>query len=444
LLGDQTVRTDMTRAFDGSWVEVRRAILHLIELGLNNEQHRPPQELLPRVRDILLTLLDDPDPDAETDRPPEGYFEHEDPATVAINAVRSRALLSLIEYAELRARLAEEEHKPAHEGLGPKRLEPVVQEALARKLNRQEDPSWAVHSVYGRHLFRLFWLDQEWAESHINEIFPEREDEDSIRYYTAAWDSYVVYHRYWHPDLELLRPKYERAIHNLGRGHVTKMHAGVGPPETGLAIHVAGEYLRTGYDLRSPAGTHNLMRSLYQIGTPQARSGVSWFFWRILENPNDREMYWPKVRAVWKWRVEAAAATNHSVEFDDEMQGFALLLPAVPKSETIESLWPLLEASLPHITRSEHKTREWDAFEKYLAAEVDRDPVKVIGLYRRMHELSPRHQWYRVSEEATQIIEKAARNKSAHGDVLALIDLFARKYDNHQFRCFYEQLERQQ
>jgi len=438
LLEDQTVRSDMTRTLDVSWIDVRQAIVRLIQLGLNNEQHRIPAHLLSRVRDLLLILLGDPDPDEAADRPPEGWSGHEDPATLATNRVRPSALLALIEYARLRARTTEETSQESHrEGAGPGRLEPVVREALTRKLDWREDPSWAVHSVYGRYLHWLFWLDKQWVENHIDQIFPGGEEEDSARYFVAAWDSYVSFHRFWSPSLELLRPKYERAIDNLSKNRVTKTHVGMGP-ETGLAVHVAGEYLRSDYDLRSPVGPHNLIGLLYHKATPRARGGVSWFFWRAFQGgPNNRETYWPKVRAVWEWRAEEASAANHSTDFDSEMQWFAHLLPLIPESETMASLWPLLEALLPYITRSKYRTTAWDATERYLAAEVDHDPVRAIRFYHLMHEQRPQSEWYRASDEARKIIETAAADRNACRDALSLIGLLAQR-DNHEFRDVYE------
>jgi len=438
LLDNRIVRTDMTRAFEVGWVEVRRAIVRLIQLGLNNEQHRVPVDLLPRVRDILLVLLDDPDPDAETDRPPEGYAGHEDPVTVAINAVRSSALLSLIEYAELRVRLADEEgREPTLEGLGPKRLEPVVREALTRKLDRHEDPSWAVHSVYGQYLTYLYWLDQEWVESHVDQILPEGEDDDSVRYYIAAWDSYVGSRDHLYtPIIELLRPKYKRAIYNLGKGWVTRTHFG---PGRHLASHVALEYLRSDYELSLPAGPQNLIALFYREAPVEVRGGVPWTFWRVLEGsvPANRETYWPRVRVVWEWRARQASTANHSTDFDDEMQWFAHILPVLPGSETIASLWPLLEALLPHVTRSEQRTTAWDAVEKYLAVEVDRDPVRAIRFYHLMHEQRPPFEWYRATDEARKIVETASADKNACRDALSLIGTLAQR-GNYEFQDIYE------
>lgn len=437
LLGDQTVRNDMSPAFEISWTSVRSEIVRLIQLGLNNEQYRIPAHILPRVRDILLALLDDPDPDEVADRPPEGWLGHEEPATLAINRVRPRALLAVIEYASLWAQTPKETGQEPHaEESGSMRLEPVVREALSRKLDRLEDPSWAVHSVYGRYLPRLFWLDQEWVETHVDQIFPEGEDEDGVRYYVAAWDSYVIFNGFWSPLFELLRRKYERAIQNLGKGRVTQTHL---DPQRHLATHVVWEYLLSQYDLGLPAGPQNLIKLFFQEAPPQACGEVPWFFWRVLEdNPNELETYWPRVRAVWEWRAREASAANHSIDFDDEMEWFAHLLLVAPQHETMVSLWPLLEALLPHVTRSERREEGWLTVEKYLAAEVDRDPARAIEFYRLMYDQAPQRRWYYYArEEARRIIEKAAADKKARHEALWLIDLLARR-GNHQFQDIYD------
>lgn len=120
-----------------------------------------------RIRDLLVRLADDPDPDLESDRPKEGWFGNNDPITVAINHVRSEAILSLIFYAQKAS--VETEKK-----LGKKadEMEPVVRNVLNTKVNRRNDFSLAVHSVFGGQLNRLFWIDRKWVENHLDDIFP--------------------------------------------------------------------------------------------------------------------------------------------------------------------------------------------------------------------------------------------------------------------------------
>ncbi len=436
LLADDTVCQDMSRAFDGNWVSVHRSIVKLLQLGLKNPERAIPAECLPRVREALLVLIDDPDPEPTSDRPPEGWLGHNDPATLAINHVRPSALLALIEYARFRVQVAEETIQDvASEGPGPERLETIVREALTRKLDRQKDPSWAVHSVYGHYLSLLYWLDQGWVESHIDQIFPEEDDEQSTWFYVAAWDSFVIFNRFYRPMLEVLRVKYERAIHNLSRGYVTRTHL---QPEQSLAVHLIWEYLGSDYDVQSPVGRQSLIATFFKLAPPEARGSAAWALWRICEdNPSELETYWPKVRSLWEWRAREASMANHPTDFDEEMQRLAHLPLVAPSSETITSMWPLLEGLLPHITRSEHRDMGWESVEEYLAREVNRDPVKVIQFYRLMHEQAAKPPWFYHRQEPRKIIETAAACKSSRHEALSLIDLIARS-GVHQYWGIYE------
>ncbi len=48
----------------------------------------------------------------------------------------------------------------------------------------------------------------------------------------------------------------------------------------------------------------NLLMLLYEEGMPQAHASVAWLFWRYLgDNPQSRSVEWPKIRAVWEWRL---------------------------------------------------------------------------------------------------------------------------------------------
>jgi hypothetical protein len=435
LLEDESARTDMSRAYEVTWVDARRSLVHVIQVGLTQMEHRIPTDLLSKVRDMLFVLINDPDPDPKTDRPPEGWFGHADPATVAINAVRSSALLGLIEYAKLRAETLQGVSEEAEvEGPGPSRLEPSVRETLTQKLDRREDPSWAVHSVYGHYLSLLFWLDREWVETHIDQILPDGETGDELRWFVAAWDSYVIFNNFWHPIFDLLRPKYKRAIRYLGQGRTTQTHLN---PTRRLASHAVGQYLQTESSLDSPAETSPLIFLFFEHAQPQDRADVPWILWKIMEaNPDELEELWPKARVVWQRRAEQASAAGHPTDFDSEMQRFAHLLQVAPEYETIASLWPLLEAMLPHVTRSKTGGAGWRIVEEYLATEVDRDPARVIQFYRLMHDQAVRAPWHYGREEPREIIKKAAAKKESRDEALALIDLLARR-GIHQFKGVY-------
>jgi hypothetical protein len=428
----------------GTWTATRRTIAGFLEFGLNYEEFELTNEHLLRIRDLLLILLNDPDPNELTDQPPEGHSGYQDPTSVSLYAVRARALSNLIIWAEKKAEFDQDCLRASLDKYmdSVQSFDPIVEEALTEKLDRNEDPSHAVHSVYGHHLFRLFELDSGWVERHIDEILPEEDTETAIGYYIASWDSYITYHWYWHPDLEFLRPKYERAIYNLSQGSVTKS---IGPadPVSGLAAHIADEYLRIGYDFHSTSGSENLLRLLYEEGTPSAWGGVAWLFWRVLDdNPENRKTQWPKIRLIWEWRAEQAALKNYPSEFADEMKYFAFMIPAIPEGESMNSILPLLRSLIPYITQSKYRCPEWDAVEKYLASEVDQNPVKVIHLYLEMFTRKPPLVYNQKSPERRRIIETAAADTRARNDAIRLIHLLGQQ-GNYEFQDIYERYENQ-
>lgn len=424
LLADDVVRQDMSFYVDESWVDVRRSIIQLIELGLRNPERAIPAEHLPDVREILLALLDDPDPDPAEEPSPENWAELKDPATGALNYVRPSALRVLIDYAAFAARVKEEAAQiTMPEGPGPKRLERGVREVLTRKLDRRKDPSWAVHSVYGQYLRPLYWLDQEWVESRIDQILPEGDDEQSKWLFVTAWDSFIGSNAFYPSMLELLHSKYERAIHNLQSGYTTRSHL---MPERSLAIHLVWEYLLSDYDLNSPGGQQSLIVTFFMLAPPEARGGPAWWLWRIAEaNPSEFEGYWPRVKALWEWRVQEASAADHSTDFDEEMKWFAHMPLVAPKQESIAPLWPLLEGMLPHITRPGYRNFGWGLIEKYLAIGVDRDPARAIQFYSLMHDHLSKPRTYYPSE-ARKILETAADHSESRQKALDLIDTIYR------------------
>lgn len=439
LLVNEVVRSSMSRGPDEKWVDVRQSIVRLLRIGLNNTERAIPINYLPQVRDILIILVDDPDPTPEYDRPVEGWFGHRDPATLAINHVRPTALLALVEYARNKAKLEREaEQDTPWQELTPWRSEPIVLETLTRKLDRHSDSSWSVHSVYGYHLSLLHWLNREWVDQHLDQIFLEDEDEESKWYYVAAWDSFVIYNKFYLPLLESLRPKYRRAINLLSKGYVTKTHL---RPEQGLASHLVWEYLLADYDLHSIQGQQSLMVNFFKEVLPDTRADAAWVLWRISQNSSFVEKYWPRMRALWEWRVNEASAANHSTDFDAEMRWFAYIPLEAPSSETISSLWPLLEGLIPHITRSEHRDIGWNAIEDYLAREVDQHPLKAIQLYRLMHEQTSKVDWFYPRDESLKIIETAAADQKSRSETLSLINSLAR-LGYYQYGDIYERYSR--
>lgn len=443
LLRQPEIATGMTRTSLSSWRDVRQQMTQVLDAAIEVLEDA---EYLTRIRELLIRLCDDPDPDLDSDRPKQGWAGHGDPQAVAINHVRPSALSGLIAYARKRAGMQDK-------GPGSARIEPALLDVLTGKL---QDESFAVRSVYGRHLMLLYWLDKPWLEAHLGDIFPEENDELSIWKYTAAWDSYVIFNQSLYPDLfTRLRLYYVRAIENLRHGYTTKTHL---QPVRGLASHLIFDYISRA---RTEPATHRdtLLHALFEAAGGRDRGQIAWMVWRLLKDEQEKneknegaggiangtgaeqdagvsdESLWPAALALWQSRMESAASQNFPADFSEEVGWFAALLEFAPPDETVASLWPLLQMTLPYVSSTGHRHQTWEATEKFLAQQVDRDPTRVIELYTQMYERASESAWR--DEETRAILSAAAAAPSSRKQALALIDFIARKGDL-RFRDIYE------
>ncbi len=182
LLSDDKIRTSMQGGYEATWNWVRNSIARLIKSGFTKDGHFIPENLWPKARNILLILIDDPDPETEPKPEFDKDFSINDPLTVALNRTRPIAVSALIAYALFRANWVEKGD----------RLEGKVEQALTRKLDVIQESSLSVRSVFGTYLPWLHGLDSEWVEKNIDIIFPKIVDLESLWYFQAAWDAYIL------------------------------------------------------------------------------------------------------------------------------------------------------------------------------------------------------------------------------------------------------------
>ena len=440
LLQRPDIAEAMTRTSRSSWRDVRQQIIQVLDQVLEAEEDA---RQLARVRDLLIGLCDDPDPDLESDRPKAGWVGHGDPQSVAINHVRPSSLASLIIYA----------HKCAgfrDDGPGPTRIEPVVLKVLTQKL---QDESLAVRSVYGRYLMLLYWLDKSWLEAHLEDIFPKENDELSLWKYTAAWDSYVIFNQSLNPKLfAQLHSYYVRAIEILRLGYTTKTHL---QPVRGLAAHLIYDFIQQSRSGQVPrSGT--LLYALMDSASGEERGQIAWMMWRQLKDESEKDKQekvewdtskgdrkdptnfknevslinselWPIARTLWQSRLEEAASQNFPADFDKEVGWFTALLEFIPGEETIESLWPLLQMTLPYVSSTGYRHQTWEALETFLVQQVHRDPKRVIEFYTQMYEHVPERIWKDTA--ARKILSATVVMPVTRDLALTLIDSIARKGD---------------
>lgn len=428
LLENKKIRTTLEELPSGRWQGFRFSITRIIEEIFNNQEINLSEKLLSRIRDLLLILTNDPDPNLENDRPKEGWFGHNDPMTVSINHVRPEAIELLIRYS---VKISNKDVSITD------KMDSKVKEVLTEKVKRSNDFSLAVHSVFGRELYKLYWLNRKWIEENIDEIFPNENDEVSIAFYVSAWDSWVTTGQIALDLFELLRPKYERAIENISKGYLTKTFN----PIEGLSHHLIMEYQLATYEINSFEGQNSLIATFFKKVSPKQRgTAVRALNQRINEKKKQQIDEWQRTKEFWAWRVAEALKSNHNSEFVFEMEAFSLILLATPEKETINSLWSLLECFLSYLNDSKDWNRIWNNLQEYLSKEVERNPVEVIRFYNMMHDvLSEPRQPYEYLEKGRKILEKGASFSESRLGTLSIIDKLCR-IGNYQFQDIQEQI----
>ena len=384
------------RDFEANYTEVRRQVASLLTEGVGREDHAIPEALLTRVRDVLRTLIRDVNPTPEYELQYGG--DNMDPATLSLNTVRGKAMHALIAYALRRARFVDGQAQAEEEVAPAQRLEPEVREALAEKLDKTKDRSQAVHSVFGWYLPNLYYLDREWLTEYLPQIFPAQADKQA--YWRAAWNSYVSFNPLYSDLYGLLRVEYRRAVEQLSEE--AEGRAGFERAGEHLAGHMMVAYWR---GLEQLEGDNGLLPLFYEKAPEDVRAHAVWFLWRGLEEvkPSAGSEIWQRLRRLWETRVIAASQAQDPLTFSQELSAFAWWLGVAP--EGLDSLYPLIEAIVPHLEKGAHTS---DVIE-YLTAQVEDHPGPATCLLLAIIQ-QEEQPVYRGQEETYTILKAAMKS----------------------------------
>jgi hypothetical protein len=303
-------RRDAYGDLDPGWVWTRRGIASLLEQGLRIEgEGALPGSLRERVWAVISNIAEDPDPTPEHELRYGG--SNMDPATLALNTTRPRAIRAAIMYAIwLYQVLGFRERKVA--GAEPALFDetPEVGRLLLRHLDPAVDSSAAVRAAVGQFYSNLFVLDSRWAAAHATVLFPE--EDSPLR--EAAWGAYVIYTRPYDNVFASLLSVYERSAELVGfPGHgFSWMNA---DPRARLGEHLASFYWRGVISLEDAVLT-TYWRS---APTDVRREVIDFLGHSVRELPNVETDVQERLMAFWDYaRAEAALAGS-----GEELRPFA-------------------------------------------------------------------------------------------------------------------------
>lgn len=305
------------------------AAVGMIEELLRSGKPTLEGELLYRIGQVIIRLLDQQDPFLSEEEQP-GF----DSATRSINSIRGRAMHTLIWLGLYFDRKGKEVQGDKWEPA----MVPLVKDALNAKLDKSNDPSLAVHSVFGWHFPRLHYLDSEWAREKRDQIFPLEPTKKA--YFQAAWSAYIRFSNVYKTVFPDLIACYRRALEEVLDEHDEQGWERI---DERLATHLLQAYLAGLIDLDSK---DDLMSVYFDVSDDETRSQGNFWLSKIMESerPSEDDATWRRIWKLWQWRLKEATAAKDQAAYVKEISSFCRLLKYVPL--TLPELYRTLEQTL--------------------------------------------------------------------------------------------------
>ncbi len=187
---------DFAYDYDG----VLRAIISLIDQGLNQAEVEIKQEQRDSIWKIIKKGLQSKNPDLKHEKKYGG--NNTDPYTMSINTTRGEAMHALVKYASWVANKIEKKRGLAEE----------VMEKLKFHLVYENEPTETIHCLYGFYFPFIYYHEKSWVIENLEVIFPR--ERKCFLVWKATFSGYL--YRGMYIDLfPLLINQYKRGIKHV-------------------------------------------------------------------------------------------------------------------------------------------------------------------------------------------------------------------------------------
>lgn len=327
--------------------DIKDLICDLLSLGFLSTSSPITLECRERVWEIICICLKDTDPDEVR----EAKLKNIECYQIASNSTRGLALQCAIKYGLWIVRIKKIKKDDANRHHYEELF--VI---LDKHLDTNYEKSRAVHSVYGRWLPWLYWLDYSWTKDNIKQIFPS--EASNLKYWHAAFDAYLLYTEAYNEVFCEIIEIYSDALNYLVQDAALDNEK----PLTRLVDHIILFYLRGVIDLQSP-----LITKLYEKANLNARLHIINFMGRFLVKKFTKQAI-----EFWEFRV------NKSNELNDwsELVEFGWWTG----SENLPSKW-VLEQAIFVLKRSSCIKQPHVLMERLIGLS-DKYPKKVIEVFK--------------------------------------------------------------
>jgi hypothetical protein len=277
---------------ENEWCIVRGAIADLISDGLISSKAEIPFNLRNKVWNVILplTIDADPSPNRELDYTKSVLA----PFNLSINSIRGDAIHSVIHYALwVRKNICVNINEKLDEARNFDEM-PEVKEVLEFHLDIDNDPSLAIHSIYGRWFPWLVKLDCVWATANVAKIFPS--DPKLSLFRQVAWETYLTQCGPYVPIYKLLNDEYNKAIEKLNTE--PERNRGSIDPDKHLAEHIMTFNWQGIIDINDP---EDLIARFYKKAPETLRTHALWHVGRSLYHTKEeiKSEILNRVQALW-------------------------------------------------------------------------------------------------------------------------------------------------
>lgn len=342
---------------DPHWNWTKRSAVSLLQQGFEKEGNSIPFGLRVKAFSALKKFVFIREIDFEEQQGQQEWSS--DPVTSSINTIQGTALHAAIRYA-----FWVRENDPQFKGMSS--MEELA-ELLDQRLQADEQSPLSTRAVFGQWFPWLVSLDEQWISARIDKIFPDEPRQDKS--WQAAWTAYIGYCGAFDKVLEVLKPKYEKAVKEINREWQVGTY-NVNPSER-LAEHLMTFYWRSKIDLNEGGLIHQLIMN----GTATVRQKCLEFVGRSLDNTEEvPDSILKRLQFFFDWLTQRDAAES---EICSEFAAFGWWFV----SEKFEDNWRIssLHTSLQLAKDTEPADKVLEELEK-LAGTFPKEAAECVAL----------------------------------------------------------------
>lgn len=322
LIFQEELRSVPAHQDEQGWRTVRQTIADFLGDALGRGDNNPPISLKERVWSVISELVEDPEPTSEDEkRDGEGGL---DPMTLAINTIRGEAMHAVINYGLWVARNLKDKTVEV-------KIPQEVTDVLDKHLDKNQDPSLAIHSIYGWRTPNIWYLNKPWFVANREKIFPK----DSPTYLLAAWEGYLA-NNVIKEVFKLLRQQSFDFIQHLGTFEKKGFRAN--DVDQKFPQHIMVAYV-------SDDENDDLVDYFFKNAPVKARAEALNFAGRVIlrsqEDLRDKEQTLKRLGELWEKRI---SLSPKETDVEELMElGWWLKFSPVGEKETLELMTKTLE-----------------------------------------------------------------------------------------------------